>query len=101
MSPCLDDVGGDWGSMWKSSSSLFRPFERNNASRHALFGPVRHNSPRREDLKTLAIHLEITCRVSADLFRIPGNVDLGNPLVSNAALYNLREAVPIKDNQVI
>ena len=92
---------GDWEACGKSPDSLFRPFERNNALHHPLFGPVRHNSPPREDLKTLAIHLEITCRVSADLFRIPGNVDLGNPLVSNTVLYNLWEAVPIKDNQVI
>jgi hypothetical protein len=29
----------------KSPGSLFRPFERNNAPRHPLFGPVRHNLP--------------------------------------------------------
>jgi len=62
-------------------SFLFRPFELKNASLHPLFRPVRHDSPRREDLKPVAIHLEETCLFGTDPFRIPGNFDLGNPLV--------------------
>ena len=82
MLPRLDDVRGDWGRMWRIAGSLFRPFERNNTARHPLFGPVRHNSPRRQDLKTLAIYLEKTPLFGTEPFRIPGYFDFGNPLVS-------------------
>jgi hypothetical protein len=82
VSPCFDDVGGDQESTRELPVSLFRPFEGNNASRHPLFGPVRHDSPRLQDLKTLAIYPEKPLLFGTDPFRIPGYFDPGNPFVS-------------------
>jgi hypothetical protein len=44
------------------------------------------NSPRCEDLKTVALHLEETFLFGADLFRVPRNVHCGNPFISFQAI---------------
>ena len=43
-----------------------------------LFGPIWHDAPRRQQLQLLAIDLEASSLLGANLFRIPGNVDLGD-----------------------
>jgi hypothetical protein len=61
---------------------LLGSIELNNASLHPFFRPIRHDAPRRKDLKSIADYLERAGLFGADPFRVPGNFDLGNPLVT-------------------
>jgi hypothetical protein len=56
-------------------------FECKNPARHPFVWPVGMNSPRCEDLKTVALQFEETFLFGANPFRIPGNIYLGNPFV--------------------
>ena len=57
-------------------------FEGDDAARHALVGPIRHEAPRGQHGQPFAVHLEISNLFGADPLGIPGHVDIGRPLVS-------------------
>src|ERR1043165_1599825 len=64
----------------------FGSIKAEDATSHPFAWPVRHHSPRRQHLQSVAVELEKPRLFGADPFWIPGHFDLRNPLVSFNAI---------------
>src|SRR5215469_18069989 len=69
-----------------SSPGISVSLPRQDAASHPLLGPVRHNSPRSHDLKSVAVDLEEPNLFRADPFGVRGSLDFNDPLVTIQAV---------------